>query len=326
MLDNVVEINGLPLEKQRKEIIRKRRHGMGITGIGSALCMLKIRYGSPEAIKFTEEVTNTMATENYRVGIELAREKGPAPIFTEEENYTEYEEAINNNLDQFIKSNYIQKLDKDIIDGIKEHGCRFTHVGSIAPTGTISLSICNNCSNGIEPSFNHHYKRNIKQEEKDIKKQVDVYSYEFLKYKELVDPNADPNNLPDYFVTANSVSPKEHVDMQAAAQYWIDSSISKTVNIPGDMPYEEFKDLYMYAYEQGCKGIAAYRDHSENLGNVMVNIESQKNKLYKFTLGNGETVTIAGDEEIDYNGEIHIAANLYETLNKFGATLVAPRF
>jgi ribonucleoside-diphosphate reductase alpha chain len=314
MLDNVVEDNGLPLEKQREEIIRKRRHGMGFTGLGSALIMMKIKYGSDAAIKFTEEVTRVLAEENYKVGIELAKEKGPAPIFTEESNFTEYERAIDNNLDMFIKSNYIQKLPEEIRNGISENGCRFTHATSIAPTGTISLSIANNASNGIEPSFRHSYKRNIRQEGSDVKKQINVHSYEFLKYKELVDPNADVKNLPDYFVTADTITPKEHVDMQAAAQKWIDSSISKTVNVPGDTTFEEFKDLYMYAYEQGCKGIAAYRDHSGNLGSVMVDPESQANKMYTFSLENGETLELAGNEEVEYDGKIYIAANLAEAM------------
>jgi len=305
MLDNVVGIHGLPLEKQAAELIRKRRHGMGFTGLSSALTMLKIKYGSESAVKFTEEVTKVLAIEGYKAGIELAKEKGMAPIFTENDN----------NLEMFIKSEYMQKLPQELLDDIQEHGCRFTHHSSIAPTGTISLSICNNVSNGIEPSFLHIYNRNIIEEGKSTKKQVEVYSYEFLKYKELVDPDATVDSLPDYFVTADSVSPKQHIDMQAAAQKWIDSSISKTINCPKDITFDEFKDLYMYAYESGCKGVTTYRP-SDNIGTVLVNPEDQKNKQYTFELDSGEVIIVPGDEDIEYNGETHKASLLYEAIKE----------
>lgn len=178
---------------------------------------------------------------------------------------------------------------------------------------TISLTLGNNCSNGIEPSFMHHYKRNIIKEGKKTKEQADVYSYELLKYRELIDPHATPGNLPDYFVTANSVSPKEHIDMQAAAQKWIDSSISKTINIRPDIEYDEFKDLYMYAYEQGCKGVTTFINRGKA---VLVDPEQQKNTMYKFELDNCEVIEVFGDEEIEYDGEVHIAANLAEAINE----------
>jgi len=228
MLDNVVEINGLPLEKQRKEIVSKRRHGMGYLGLGSTLTMLGVKYGS----------------------LALAQEKGSAPILEEDFEVTQamlYKrpEMINDGYKagDTIKgkvlhakySRYMQKIagvDNELIDAIAKHGCRFTHHSSIAPTGTISLSLANNASNGIEPSFAHHYARNIIREGKKTKEKVDVYSFELLAYRAMVNPNAMPysenenEQLPDYFISSEDIAPKQHVDIQAAAQIWIDSSIS----------------------------------------------------------------------------------------------------
>ena len=209
----------------------------------------------------------------------------------------------------------MQKLPKDILTGIENNGCRFTHATSIAPTGTIALSLANNASNGIEPSFMHHYKRNIIEEGKSTKNQVDVYSYELLMYRKLVDPNVDVNNLPDYFVTADTIPPTAHIDMQAACQKWIDSSISKTINCPSNINFDDFKDLYMYAYEQGCKGVTTYRP-SDSVGSVLVNPEEQANKNYTFELDNGETITVPGNEDIEYNGETHKASLLYEAIKE----------
>ena len=154
-------------------------------------------------------------------------------------------------------------------------GSRFTHHNSIAPTGTISLSLANNASNGIEPSFAHHYFRNVIREGRKTKEKVAVYSFELLAYRALVNANASPtsenvdNKLPDYFITADDISPRQHVDIQAAAQKWIDSSISKTANIPTDFPYEEFKDIYIYAYEQGLKGCTTFRFNPEAFQGVL---------------------------------------------------------
>jgi len=163
-------------------------------------------------------------------------------------------------------SRYMQQLatvDKSVTEAIAEQGCRFTHHTSIAPTGTISLSLANNASNGIEPSFAHHYSRNVIREGKKSKEKVDVYSYEMLAYRELINMEAMPyaeeeqNQLPEYFVAADDITPTQHVDVQAAAQKWIDSSISKTANVPTDFAYEEFKDIYLYAHEKGLKGCTA---------------------------------------------------------------------
>ena len=315
MLDNVVEINGLPLEQQRNELTRKRRHGMGYMGLGSALTMMKIKYGSPEAIKFTEELTFTMAHVGFQQGLALANEKGPSPIM--HEMFLETPKEFGKNL--FCRSNYMKKLeakDADLVHKLETYGSRYTHATSIAPTGTLSLSVGNNISNGIEPSFAHQYSRNIIKEGKKTKEKVDVYSYEFLAYKTLVDPNATVDTLPDYFVTADSITPEQHVDMQAAAQKWIDSSLSKTVNCPSDYPYEKFKNLYMYAYEKGVKGLATFRFNPTRFQGVLVRNEDLANTTYQFTLADGSTVKAAGNEQIDYDGEIHTAANLFDAIKE----------
>ncbi|HAK52514.1 MAG TPA: ribonucleoside-diphosphate reductase, adenosylcobalamin-dependent, partial [Gammaproteobacteria bacterium] len=165
-------------------------------------------------------------------------------------------------------SRYMQRVaeeNPELVDQLAEIGCRFTHHSSIAPTGTISLSLANNASNGIEPSFAHHYARNVIREGKKSKEKVDVYSFELLAYRSMVNPDAQPysdkteEKLPDYFITADDITPIQHVDIQAAAQKWIDSSISKTANVPTDHPFEDFKDIYLYAYDQGLKGCTTFR-------------------------------------------------------------------
>lgn len=210
----------------------------------------------------------------------------------------------------------------EIVDALAEKGARFTHHSSIAPTGTISLSLANNASNGIEPSFAHHYFRNIIREGRKTKEKVDVFSFELLAYRALINEHAMPGSedaseaLPEYFVAADDISPTEHVDMQAAAQIWVDSSISKTANVPTDYPYEEFKDIYMYAYEKGLKGCTTFRFNPEAFQGVLVKEDDLKNTTYEFTLDDGSVVSVPGDEEIEYDGEMHSAANLFDALKE----------
>ncbi|MCZ0951089.1 MAG: adenosylcobalamin-dependent ribonucleoside-diphosphate reductase, partial [Rhodospirillaceae bacterium] len=287
MLDNVVEINGLPLETQRREIYRKRRHGMGFLGLGSTLSLLGMRYGTAESVEFTEKVARELAIAGWEVALELAREKGPAPILVEEFDVTEEMlsmrpmmrkdgwkagDRIPGRILHARYSHYMRNLAEvapELVEDLAEEGARFTHHSSIAPTGTISLSLGNNASNGIEPSFAHRYFRNVIREGKKTKEKVEVFSFELLAYRELVNRNASPNAdnsadaVPDYFVSSEDISPREHVDIQAAAQKWIDSSISKTANVPTDYPYEDFKEIYRYAYEKGLKGCTTFRFNPE---------------------------------------------------------------
>ncbi len=340
MLDNVVEINGLPLDQQRQEITYKRRHGMGYLGLGSTLTMLCMKYGAAESIEFTERVTRELALAGWRQALALAREKGPAPIMDDEFTVTPrmlrlrpkmkhdgyaVGDKIKGRVLHARYSRYMQRLaevEPELINQLVEVGARFTHHSSIAPTGTISLSLANNASNGIEPSFAHAYSRNVIREGKKTKDKVEVYSYEFLAYRELVSRDAKPHGqtpeeqLPDWFVTANDISATEHVDIQAAAQKWIDSSISKTANVPTDYPFEAFKDIYLHAYERGLKGCTTFRFNPQAFQGVLVKEQDLENTLYEFALEDGTIVTARGNEEIEYDGEIHTAANLFDALKE----------
>jgi len=340
MLDNVVEINGLPLEQQRKEIEQKRRHGMGYLGLGSTLTMLRMKYGGADSLEFTERVTREMALVGWRTGLELAKEKGPAPIMEQEFEITaemlrkrpelkrdgyKLGDKLKGKMLHGRYSRYMQKIaevDQDLVDELSVVGARFTHHSSIAPTGTISLSLANNASNGIEPSFAHHYSRNVIREGKKTKEKVDVFSFELLAYRHLVNPKAMPysqdpdEQLPDYFISAEQVTPKQHVDVQAAAQKWIDSSISKTANVPTEFPFEEFKDIYLYAYEQGLKGCTTFRYNPEAFQGVLVKEQDLEKTTYRFKLEDGTYVEVKGNEEIEYDGEMHTAANLYDALKE----------
>jgi ribonucleoside-diphosphate reductase alpha chain len=340
MLDNVVEINGLPLAAQREEILRKRRHGMGFLGLGSTLTLLGMKYGSPESLKFTGDVSREMAVAGWETGLELAREKGPAPIMNEE--FTITPEMLHKRPEMLKDgwkagaripgrvlharySRYMQRLGEvapQLVEQISQVGARFTHHTSIAPTGTISLSLANNASNGIEPSFAHHYFRNVIRPGRKTKEKIAVYSFELLAYRELVNPRALPGSdnaaeaLPGYFSVADDITPRAHVDIQAAAQQWIDSSISKTANVPTDFPYEDFKGIYLYAYEQGLKGCTTFRFNPEAFQGVLVKEDDLKNTTYVFTLEDGAVVEARGDEEIEYDGEIHTAANLFDAMKE----------
>ncbi len=340
MLDNVVEINGLPLEQQRKEIMGKRRHGMGFLGLGSTVTMLKMRYGSDDAVAFTEEVSREMAVAGWEVALELAREKGPAPALQRDYTVTgdmlrkrpemvtdgyKVGDAIPGRVLHAKYSRYMQRIATvapNLIEQLAETGARFTHHTSIAPTGTISLSLANNASNGIEPSFAHSYSRNVIREGKKSKEKVEVLSFELLAYRALINAEAqvstdDPaHKLPDYFVAADDISPKQHVDVQAASQLWIDSSISKTANVPTDYPYEDFKDIYFYAYKQGLKGCTTFRFNPAAFQGVLVKDSDLENTLYRFELEDGSVVELKGNEQVEYDGEMHSAANLFDALKE----------
>ena len=340
MLDNVVEINGLPLEGQREAIMNKRRHGMGFLGLGSTMTMLTMPYGSDESLVFTEEVSRELALAGWRTGLSLAKEKGPAPIMDEDFEVTEamlrkcpkmskdgisIGERIKGKLLHARYSQYMEKIaeiDPKLVAELADVGCRFTHHSSIAPTGTISLSLANNASNGIEPSFAHHYSRNVIREGKKSKEKVDVFSYELLAYRELINQAAmpfaenDEETLPEYFVSSADIQPKNHVDVQAASQKWIDSSISKTINVPTDCNFEDFKDIYLYAYEKGLKGCTTFRFNPEAFQGVLVTEKDLENTTYQFSLEDGSSVEVKGNEEVEYDGETHTAANLFDALKE----------
>ncbi len=340
MLDNVVELNGLPLEKQQREIMRKRRHGMGFLGLGSTLTMMGQKYGEQSSLEFTEEASRQMALQGWRTALDLAEEKGAAPVMDEDYDVTQEMLAKRPEMatdgyqpGDIVKgrvlwakySRYMQQVaheDPELVDQLAKRGARFTHHTSIAPTGTISLSLANNASNGIEPSFAHHYSRNVIREGKKSKEKVDVFSFELLAYRHLVNEEAMPEaaageqHLPDYFISAEDVTPMQHVAIQAAAQKWIDSSISKTANVPTDYAYDDFKNIYRYAYEQGLKGCTTFRFNPEVFQGVLVKESDLANTTYRFTLDDGSTIEAQGGEEVEYDGEVHTAANLYDALKE----------
>lgn len=340
MLDNVVEINGLPLEQQRHEIQNKRRHGMGFLGLGSTLTMLQKPYGEAASLSFTDRIAKEMALAGWEEALALAEEKGPAPIMTQEFTVTgqmlrqrpemakdgySVGDTVEGKVLHAKYSRYMQKIATvapELVAQLAETGARFTHHSSIAPTGTISLSIANNASNGIEPSFAHHYSRNVIREGRKAKEKVDVFSFELLAYRELVNADAMPyteqaeQQLPDYFVAADDITPKQHVDIQAAAQVWVDSSISKTANVPTDYDYDGFKDIYLYAYEKNLKGCTTFRFNPEAFQGVLVKESDLENTTYRFTLDDGSKLELKGNEEVEYDGETHTAANLFDALKE----------
>lgn len=238
MMDNVVDVSKFPLSEQEKEAHDKRRIGLGVTGLADALALGGIVYGSDEGAGWTDKIMHLIAREAYLASIDLAKEKGAFPLFDAE---------------KFLASGNMLKMDDDIREAIREHGIRNALLTSIAPTGTISL-YSGNVSSGIEPIFATEYDRKVMQ--KDGSKITEtVRDYAVDKWMR-ENPNA---KLPASFVTAQTLAPMDHVKMQAAAQKWVDSSISKTINCPEDIAFDEFKDVYMAAWEMGCKGCTTYR-------------------------------------------------------------------
>ncbi|MDE2150146.1 MAG: ribonucleoside-diphosphate reductase [Gammaproteobacteria bacterium] len=335
MLDNVVEINALPLPQQQTEILRKRRHGMGYFGLGSALTMLGLRYGAPVSVAFTEEVTKMLALESWRAALELAREKGPAPILTEDFEITPALLALRPELAaDGVKagaklpgrvlharySRYMQRiasLDAELTRALADVGARYTHATSIAPTGTMAAAVGNNASNGIEPSFAHAYTRNMIVPGEKAKRAVRMESFELLVYRRAVDAGVDPEKLPPTFNgTATGTDPRGHIDVQAAAQRWIDSSISKTINVPTDIGFEDFQNLYLYAIDQGLKGCTTFRFNPEAHQGVLVSDRDLADTIYEFRLADGRSVQLAGNAMVEYEGQRYTAANLYDAFKE----------
>lgn len=238
MMDNVVSVSNFPLPQQAAEAQAKRRIGLGVTGLADALVMVGVRYGSDEAVAITEEWSRLVARAAYLTSVDLAREKGAFPLF---------------DADKFLASGNMQQMDEDVRAAVAEHGIRNALLTSIAPTGTISL-YAGNVSSGIEPIFATAYTRKVLQPD-GTKTEEEVVDYAVAKYRE----RSNSKVLPDYFVTAQNLPPEAHVRMQAAAQKWVDSSISKTVNVPADISFEEFQAVYLQAYDMGCKGCTTYR-------------------------------------------------------------------
>lgn len=241
MMDNVVDASRFPLPEQAAEAQAKRRIGLGVTGLADALIMLGLRYGSPEAVAATSDWLHALARAAYLASADLAREKGPFPLFQAE---------------AFLASGFMARMDADVRAAVARHGIRNALLTSIAPTGTISL-YAGNVSSGIEPVFAHAYTRKVLQKD-GTRTEEEVVDYAVALWRE----RQGDAPLPDWFVDAQTLAPLDHVAMQAAAQEWVDSSISKTINCPEDIGFEAFKDVYLAAWDLGCKGCTTYRPNA----------------------------------------------------------------
>jgi ribonucleoside-diphosphate reductase alpha chain len=239
MLDNAIEVSRFPLDAQRQEAQAKRRIGLGITGLADALIACGLRYGSAEAVKATERWLAAFRREAYLASVELAKEKGPFPL---------YDRAA------YLAGETIRELDPDVQEAIAQHGIRNALVTSVAPTGTISL-LAGNISSGLEPVFSFTYRRRILQAD-GSRREEEVSDHAYRLFRHL---KGEETPLPAAFVNAQTLEPAAHVVMQAAVQRYIDSSVSKTINLPASISFEAFKDVYQQAYDLGCKGCTTYR-------------------------------------------------------------------
>ncbi|QFG37696.1 ribonucleoside-diphosphate reductase class II [Paracoccus pantotrophus] len=238
MMDNVVDASKFPLPQQAAEAQAKRRIGLGVTGLADALLMLGLRYGAADAVEQTRAWMKAIARSAYLASVDLAREKGAFPLFDAK---------------KYLASGFMRRMDADLREAVKQHGIRNALLTSIAPTGTISL-YAGNVSSGIEPVFAYAYSRKVLQKD-GSRTEEEVVDYAVQMWRDL---HGDAP-LPDYFVNAQTLAPLDHVAMQAAAQEWVDSSISKTINCPEDISFEDFKDVYLAAWDKGCKGCTTYR-------------------------------------------------------------------
>ncbi|MBB1499169.1 adenosylcobalamin-dependent ribonucleoside-diphosphate reductase [Paracoccus sp. MC1862] len=247
MMDNVVDASRFPLPQQAAEAQAKRRIGLGVTGLADALMMVGLRYGAPEAAEATRHWMHRIARAAYLASVGLAKEKGVFPLF---------------DADAYLSSGFMQKMDEDVREAVRAHGIRNALLTSVAPTGTISL-YAGNVSSGIEPVFAHSYTRKVLQKD-GTRTEEEVVDYAARLWRDRMGDAP----FPDWFVDAQTLSPLDHVAMQAAAQDWVDSSISKTINCPEDISFDAFKDVYLAAWDQGCKGCTTYRPN-EVTGSVL---------------------------------------------------------
>jgi ribonucleoside-diphosphate reductase alpha chain len=238
MLDNVIDVSRYPLERQATEAHGSRRIGLGITGLADAMCMLGMRYGEADSLRYAADVVREACHTAYRTSIALAREKGAFPHFETE---------------AYLQGEFVAALPQDIREGIARDGIRNSHLMAIAPTGTVSL-LANNVSSGLEPVFDFEYKRRV------LELDGSYTEYPLSDYAwRLRQENGEPRQINDAFVDARSIGPEVHLDMQAAVQPFIDSAISKTINVPEDFEFSAFENLYRYAYDRGLKGCTTFR-------------------------------------------------------------------
>ena len=270
-MDNVVDASRFPLPEQAAEAQAKRRIGLGVTGLADALLMVGLRYGSEEAAKVTEVWMHAIARAAYLASVDLAKEKGAFPLFEAE---------------GFLASGNMKHMDKDVRDAIAKHGIRNALLTSVAPTGTISL-YAGNVSSGIEPVFAYAYTRKVLQKD-GSRTEEEVVDYAVRLWRE----KFGDAPLPEHFVNAQTLPPLDHVRMQAAAQRWVDSSISKTINCPVNISFDDFKEVYMAAWDQGCKGCTTYRPN-EVTGSVLTVSEKAQAPVSAQPVTGGEVVYLS---------------------------------
>ncbi|MCA0273190.1 MAG: adenosylcobalamin-dependent ribonucleoside-diphosphate reductase [Proteobacteria bacterium] len=279
MMDNTVDASRFPLPEQAAEAKAKRRIGLGVTGLADALLMVGLRYGSEDAAKATEEWMHRIARAAYLASVDLAKEKGAFPLFDAK---------------MFLASGTMQAMDADVRKAIEKHGIRNALLTSVAPTGTISL-YAGNVSSGIEPVFAYAYKRKVLQKD-GSRTEEEVVDYAVQQWRD----RFGDMPLPEHFVNAQTLPPLDHVRMQAAAQKWVDSSISKTINCPEDIGFDAFKDVYMAAWDQGCKGCTTYRPNAVT-GSVLTVAEEKPAKAEKAA---PEVLSKDGSEPMTPHGDV----------------------
>lgn len=308
-LDNVVEINNLPIKEMQEQILIKRRHGLGFTGLGSTLNMMNMAYGDKDSVAFAEKISYVLAEESLLANIELAIEKGCAPIFKDQDNR---EAVMKSGYMMRLLNSFDEKKQREIKQSILKHGLRYSHATSIAPTGTMSLTWGNNCSNGIEPVFANSYLRNIRSSQKKTKIQEEVFDYAFFLWRE----KFGDKKLPPYWHTTDDLKVEDHLKMQSVVQKWCDSSISKTINVPTDYSFKDFKEVYMKGWKLGLKGVTTYRPNPDISSGVLTKKEDLDNTEYIFKLEDGNSILLRGSDSIKYDGEVHNVANLFDALKE----------
>jgi ribonucleotide reductase alpha subunit len=266
-LDNILDVTEYPLEKIKELSLNWRRIGLGITGLADAMLMLGIKYGTSPSLEFVNALGHNLANESYRASVDLAKEKGSFPAF--DENIGNY--------------GFIKKLDLEIQKDIKKYGLRNIGLNTIAPVGTTSLTVGNNCSSGIEPIFALQYDRTIRNDDSTTYTET-IYDngwLEFLDYSAENNLEIDPESLPDYIVSSHDIPIKAGIDVQSSFQYWIDHSISKTINIPYETTLEEYKDIFMYSWSKGLKGVTSFHDGASMEGIFSTNKKEVKRHAEK---------------------------------------------
>jgi len=360
-LDNCIEEANLPHQFLTDELLLKRKRGMGFTGLADMFVMMGTRYGSVYSQELAREISYNMAKHTLIANVRLAKERGPAPICLVKTSAVVTSENVDKDfIEQFIGSDYYTELffyagkidDNDWIREAKEdifkYGIRFTHGLAIAPTGTMS-AVNNNMSSGIEPIFDLKGQRNVIVDDKSTKQLFDTYDHAYTQYviKHYVDggihteddlpdnfeekirafplKSIAPERLLNAFVVTNDLNVEDHLNIMGAVAPFMDQAISKTINLPAETTYEEYKGVWFKAWEMGIKGVTIYRPDPSMIAQVLVDQEVMAKTVYEFTLEDGSIVPLKGNQNVQYKGEIHNVANLADAIQqgKYGINMIS---